>query len=239
VFGQQLTRLSLTVLEQIAPASSFCTLLDIHVSLPQLTYMRLGGYVNHIETHALERMPCLEVLILEGSMWKTSDPPQWVFHLPTSIRHLRVWPIVMGMGIPAIIRYCTVAPYVRALTNLQALDFANVSGLRLSEWQVPFSCHLTGLTSVQLADFFLQAIPPCVASLSTLKYLNVSGNSLHELPVAPYLSCLDTLRAAYCEITAFPLEAVSRATALEILRSCPYLETALNGPTRPMRLSKT
>jgi Leucine-rich repeat (LRR) protein len=67
---------------------------------------------------------------------------------------------------------------------------------------------------MQLLDCSLQAIPPCVASLSTLKFLNVSGNSLHALPVAPYLSCLETLWAADCEITAFPLEAISRATAL-------------------------
>jgi Leucine-rich repeat (LRR) protein len=97
---------------------------------------------------------------------------------------------------------------------LQALDFAGVSGLRFSEWQAPFSRHLTGLTWVQLPRCSLQAIPPCVASLSTLKYLNVSYNSLHGLPVAPYLSCLEALWVAYCEITAFPLEVISKATAL-------------------------
>jgi hypothetical protein len=93
-----------------------------------------------------------------------------------------------------------------------------VPRLRLLEWEEPFSRHLTGLTYMGLCRCSLRAIPPCVASLLTLKYLNVSCNPLHDLPVAPYLSCLSTLVAAHCEMTAFPLEAISRATALTRLR---------------------
>jgi hypothetical protein len=202
------------VFEQDAWASSFCTLPDIHVSLPKLTFLRLSGYVNDIETHALERMPCLEVLGLEGSMWKTSDPPQWEKHLPTSIRRLAVMPTAMDMGLPRICRYCRIAPYIRALDHLRELYFQGVSGLRLSEWQEPFSAHLTGLSTVTLNQCRLPALPACVAGLSTLTYLDLAGNPLDALPVGPYLSCLRSLWAIGCNFTAFPLEAISRATAL-------------------------
>jgi hypothetical protein len=184
--------------------------------MPKLRSLCLSGYVNDIETHALERMPCLEVLILEGSMWKTSDSPQstWLFHLPTSIRRLVVAQGAMELGFRLRDRLCEIVPYVRALHNLQGLTIVAAPRLRLLEWEEPFSRHLTGLTLVELMDCGLRALPPCVASLTTLKSLTLSVNPLHGLPVAPYLSGLSRLMVDHCEMPAFPLEAISRATAL-------------------------
>jgi hypothetical protein len=85
------------------------------------------------------------------------------------------------------------------------------------EWEDPLWFQFTRLTKVELKGSQLEAIPACIISLSGLEYLDVSHNPLRGLPEGPYLSGLHSLVARHCDITVFPLKAISLGTALQTL----------------------
>jgi hypothetical protein len=209
----------LVVREDLYEPTSFCTFPDMGIIMPKLQELTLSCYVDDIETHALERMPCLSLLGLAGPAWKASASHDWVYHLPAAIEKMDVSPTMTygTWGTRRQLGFCTVAPCLTTLSNLKALFFWRVSALRPPEWQEPFPQHFTGLTEIALIDCQLQAVPACVMGLSTLKVLDVSGNPLQGLTVGPYLSSLMRLRVCSCEITVFPLESISRATSLQEL----------------------
>jgi hypothetical protein len=233
VFGPRVTRLSLCAYGYYSGTPSGCILPDMGKSIPALRSLCLRGYVHDIETHALERMSCLSELTLGGHHWTppetpgllwttASSPHQWVHHLPTSLEILSVQSLNPEKETFPRPIFCCVTPCVTSLKNLRQLDFLRVLNLRPSEWEDPLWFHFSRLTKLELrAELELscemQAIPACVVSLSGLYYLDVSHNPLHGLPEGPYLSGLHSLVARHCGITAFPLEAISLATALQSL----------------------
>jgi hypothetical protein len=188
--------------------------------MPKLRTLLLNGYVNDIETHALERMPCLTRLGLGGCAWKASASHEWLYSLPSSIEELGAVPSIYGPTMdrpPPSLGHCSVAPSVATLSNLKQLYFWRVPTLGPREWRAPFPHQLTALTAIIFIDCLLLAMPNWVVSRSTLKYLDVSRNPVQGFTVGPYLSKLEVLRVCSCEITIFPLDSISKATALQQL----------------------
>ncbi len=217
VLGPRVTRLSLCVYGIYGGSSSECTLPDLGRSMPALRSLCLRGYVQDIETHALEHMSCLSELTLGGEEWSATALHQWVFHLPTSLDVLSVQSINPKMEGHSRPIFCPVTPCVTSLKNLRHLEFLRVSNLRPSEWKDPLWFPFTSLSKLELKGCRLQAIPACVISLSALEYLDVSHNPLRVLPKGPYLSGLQSLVARHCDMTVFPLKAISLATSLQTL----------------------
>jgi hypothetical protein len=217
VLGPSLTSLFLRVREGQHQISSYCTFPDMGFSMPKLRQLTMIGYVDDIDSNALERMPCLTYLMVGGSKWKASASHRWMYHLPTSVDVLGVSPSLLDLATCGRFGQSTALPGVIALIRRRALCVGRVSSLRLSSSQQPFWIQLTNLVLVVLAGCRLQAIPACITSMSTLKGLDVSRNHLTGLPVGPYLSCLRRLWAPWCKISVFPLEAISKATALREL----------------------
>jgi Leucine-rich repeat (LRR) protein len=201
--------------------TSYCSLPEGISRLSALTQLFLDRYHDHVDTRALLHLTSLVHLHL-GENPIRNHGADWVHNLPTSLTDLKVTGnVTTSTGRPIYPKAGHVrgVPCITGLGQLETVSFQYLVGFRECEWnQRSCLAQLSGLRALEISGCGLTKVPEAVIGLSSLHSLCFGNNKLKKLPVGEYLKHLEDLILPDNRFSSVPLDALAAATALTHLK---------------------